>query len=71
MKADFDHLPEDANIQRDQLKKKDIKILLIDDEPDILEIVGYNLSSEGYQVLYFSYDEINHSMDEIVDRYAT
>ena len=33
------------------LKKKDIKILLVDDEPDILEIVGYNLSSEGYQVL--------------------
>ena len=33
------------------MKKKDIKILLVDDEPDILEIVGYNLSSEGYQVL--------------------
>ncbi|HET8735529.1 MAG TPA: response regulator transcription factor [Pricia sp.] len=32
------------------MKKKDIKILLVDDEPDILEIVGYNLSSEGYQV---------------------
>ncbi|MDE3742984.1 response regulator transcription factor [Maribacter polysaccharolyticus] len=32
------------------MKKKDLKILLIDDEPDILEIVGYNLSSEGYQV---------------------
>ena len=27
-----------------------IKILLVDDEQDILEIVGYNLSSEGYQV---------------------
>lgn len=27
-----------------------IKILLVDDEPDILEIIGYNLSSEGYQV---------------------
>lgn len=33
------------------MKKKDIKILLVDDEPDILEIVGYNLSSEGYQVI--------------------
>ena len=33
------------------MKKKDIKILLVDDEPDILEIVGYNLSAEGYQVL--------------------
>jgi two-component system alkaline phosphatase synthesis response regulator PhoP len=33
------------------MKKKDIKILLVDDEPDILEIVGYNLSHEGYQVI--------------------
>ncbi|HKJ49746.1 MAG TPA: response regulator, partial [Christiangramia sp.] len=33
------------------MKKKDIKILLVDDEPDILEIVGYNLSSEGYNVI--------------------
>jgi two-component system alkaline phosphatase synthesis response regulator PhoP len=33
------------------MKKKDIKILLVDDEPDILEIVGYNLSNEGYHVI--------------------
>ena len=33
------------------MKKKNIKILLVDDEPDILEIVGYNLSNEGYQVI--------------------
>ena len=33
------------------MKKKDIKILLVDDEPDILEIVGFNLSNEGYQVI--------------------
>jgi len=33
------------------MKKKHIKILLVDDEPDILEIVGYNLSNEGYQVI--------------------
>ncbi len=32
------------------MKKKDIKILLVDDEPDILEIVSYNLQSQGYQV---------------------
>lgn len=32
------------------MKKKDIKILLVDDEPDILEIIGYNLSQEGYQI---------------------
>ena len=33
------------------METKDIKILLVDDEPDILEIVGYNLSQEGYQVI--------------------
>ena len=32
------------------MKKKDIKILLVDDEPDILEIVSYNLANEGYQI---------------------
>ena len=32
------------------MKKKDIKVLLVDDEIDILEIIGYNLSQEGYQV---------------------
>lgn len=32
------------------MKKKDIRILLVDDEPDILEIVSYNLSAEGYEV---------------------
>lgn len=33
------------------MKKKEIKILLVDDEQDILEIVSYNLSQEGYQVI--------------------
>jgi two-component system, OmpR family, alkaline phosphatase synthesis response regulator PhoP len=32
------------------MKKREIKILLVDDEADILEIVGYNLSQEGYQI---------------------
>lgn len=33
------------------MKKKHIKILLVDDEQDILEIVGYNLSQEGYKII--------------------
>lgn len=32
------------------MKKEDLKILLVDDEPDILEIVGYNLKNEGFQI---------------------
>jgi len=33
------------------MKKRNTKILLVDDEPDILEIVGYNLAQEGYQII--------------------
>lgn len=33
------------------MKKKDTRILLVDDEPDILEIIGYNLAAEGYQII--------------------
>lgn len=32
------------------MKNNHIKILLVDDELDILEIVGYNLTKEGYQI---------------------
>jgi len=32
------------------MKATGAKILLVDDEPDILEIVGYNLKNEGHQV---------------------
>ncbi|MBK5209416.1 MAG: response regulator transcription factor [Flavobacteriaceae bacterium] len=32
------------------MKNSDIRILLVDDEPDILEIVGYNLKNEGYKI---------------------
>ena len=32
------------------MNNSDIKILLVDDETDILEIVGYNLKNEGYLV---------------------
>ena len=33
------------------MKKKNIKILLVDDEQDILEIISYNLLQEGYQII--------------------
>lgn len=33
------------------MKNADIKILLVDDEQDILEIISYNLKQEGYQVV--------------------
>ena len=32
------------------MNKSDIKILCVDDEPDILEILKYNLSNKGYQI---------------------
>ena len=32
------------------MRKSDIKILLVDDEPDIIEILTYNLTKEGYRV---------------------
>ena len=33
------------------MKNKDIKILLVDDDIDILEIVGFNLEAEGYEII--------------------
>jgi two-component system alkaline phosphatase synthesis response regulator PhoP len=33
------------------MTKTKAKILLVDDEPDILEIVGFNLSQEGYRIV--------------------
>mgnify|MGYP000501142134 FL=1 len=33
------------------MKKKDTTILLVDDELDILEIIGYNLTAQGYTVV--------------------
>lgn len=39
------------------MKNKDYTILLVDDEPDILEFVGYNLKKEGYRVLTASNGE--------------
>ena len=33
------------------MKKSDIKILLVDEEPDSIEILRYNLTQEGYSVI--------------------
>jgi two-component system alkaline phosphatase synthesis response regulator PhoP len=33
------------------MNKSETRILLVDDDPDVLEIVGYNLKTEGYQVV--------------------
>ena len=38
------------NPNREPLNKNSFRILLVDDEPDILEFVGYNLMREGYRV---------------------
>tara|TARA_B100001063_G_scaffold121468_1_gene113430 strand:- start:2501 stop:3181 length:681 start_codon:yes stop_codon:yes gene_type:complete len=32
------------------MKKEDTKILLVDDEPDIIEIIRFNLEQNGYQI---------------------
>ena len=32
------------------MKKKETKILLVDDEPDIVEIIRFNLEQKGYQI---------------------
>ena len=46
---------------------KNMKVLLVDDEPDILEIVGYNLEMEGFQVLTAKngVDAIKKAMKEL------
>ena len=33
------------------MEKSDYTILLVDDEPDILEFVGYNIKKEGYSLI--------------------
>lgn len=32
------------------MNNKDFKILLVDDEPDILEFLSYNIMKEGFEV---------------------
>ncbi|MDH3322279.1 MAG: response regulator transcription factor [Flavobacteriaceae bacterium] len=44
------------------MKNESIKILLVDDEPDILEIVGYHLKKEGYQV--FKANNGQHALEK-------
>lgn len=36
---------------KDNLSPGDVKILIVDDEPDIIEFIKYNISNAGYQVL--------------------
>lgn len=33
-----------------EMENKQVKVLIVDDEPDILEFITYNLEKEGYQV---------------------
>ena len=44
--------------------KSDLKILLVDDEPDILEFVGYNIRKEGYTL--FTASNGNEAIKEAV-----
>lgn len=39
------------DLNKFNMAKNRARILLVDDEPDILEIVGYNLSQEGYTII--------------------
>ena len=47
--------------------KNNYKILLVDDEPDILEFLGYNLRKEGYEVFTATdgYEAIQTSLTEL------
>src|SRR5271157_3508920 len=48
------------------MKTGNYKILIVDDEPDILEILSYNLKKEGYHIFKASngYDAINIAKDK-------
>ena len=55
--------------------KHDIEIVIIEDEPDILELLEYHLQKEGYSVMGFlSTDKVEQFLEEespslmIVDR---
>ena len=51
IKSDIDDLNIFLITKLVMMKKSDITILCVDDEPDILEILNYNLSNEGYNIL--------------------
>ena len=48
------------------MKKSKIKILLVDDEPDILEILSFNLSNEGYKI--FTAENGKEALDVAVNQ---
>jgi len=49
------------NLESSIMKEKEHKILLVDDEQDVLEFMSYNLINEGYEVL-----TANNGADAIV-----
>ena len=51
------------------MKKKHIKILLVDDEPDVVEIIRYNLDKEGYKLITASNGK--EALDEAKKKHST
>ncbi len=41
---------QNGNLAGEMADKSEIKVLVVDDEPDIIEFIEYNLKREGYQV---------------------
>lgn len=39
-----------AKVTQEYMDNQDYRILLVDDEPDVLEFLGYNLRKEGFQL---------------------
>ena len=47
------------------MDKSKIKILLVDDEPDVLEVLSYNLSKIGYQI--FTASDGSKAIDKAIE----
>jgi two-component system, OmpR family, alkaline phosphatase synthesis response regulator PhoP len=45
--------------------RKNLKVLVVDDEPDVVEIVSYNLTKAGHQVFRASNGEESLKMAEL------